>query len=155
MPVYKFGNEIRKRTVVEGADGGGISLSFANCNYICTDGESEITGNINMALRTIENLGAPTNEKDAVTKEYVDNTKGTGFIEPERDGSFTAKSSLNFQGQHKIKNLPIPLEAYEASNKIYVDQNNERVKREIEENIPFEKNGGEYEYDAKGEIMKE
>ena len=34
-----------------------------------------------MASHTIENLGNPTKPKDAVTKEYVDNTKGIATIE--------------------------------------------------------------------------
>ena len=76
MPVDKFGNEYRSRRVVL-KDDGGISISFANKNYIRTE---LITGNLNMALRTIENLGKPINSKDAATKEYVDNTKGTGII---------------------------------------------------------------------------
>ena len=62
MPVDKFGSEIRKRTVVGSTDGG-ISVAFAKKNYIHTDGESDITGNLNMALITIENFGNPTNEK--------------------------------------------------------------------------------------------
>ena len=59
----------------------GVSLTYINNNYIRSDGVSEITGNLNMASNTIENLGNPTKPKDAVTKEYVDNTKGIETIE--------------------------------------------------------------------------
>ena len=80
MPVDKLGNEYKPREVVLKDDAGGISISFANKTYIRTDGNSEITGNLNMALRKIENLGKPTKPKDAVTKEYVDDTKGSGIF---------------------------------------------------------------------------
>ena len=48
MPVDKFGNEIKQRGTAVKSDEG-ISLSFANKTYIRLDGESDITGNLNMA----------------------------------------------------------------------------------------------------------
>ena len=76
MPVDKFGRMSDTKTKDTG-----VSLTYINNNYIRSDGVSEITGNLNMASHTIENLGNPTNPKDAVTKEYVDNVKGIDTIE--------------------------------------------------------------------------
>ena len=76
MPVDKFGRMSDTKTKDTG-----VSLTYINNNYIRSDGISEITGNLNMASHTIENLGNPTKPKDAVTKEYVDNTKGIDTIE--------------------------------------------------------------------------
>ena len=76
MPVDKFGRMSDTKTRDTG-----VSLTYINNNYIRSDGTSEITGNLNMASNTIENLGNPTKPKDAVTKEYVDNTKGVDMIE--------------------------------------------------------------------------
>ena len=67
MPVDKFGRMSDTKTKDTG-----VSLTYINNNYIRSDGISEITGNLNMASHTIENLGNPTNPKDAVTKEYAD-----------------------------------------------------------------------------------
>ena len=67
MPVDKFGRMSDTKTKDTG-----VSLTYINNNYIRSDGISEITGNLNMASHTIENLGNPTKPKDAVTKEYVD-----------------------------------------------------------------------------------
>ena len=98
MPVDKFGNEIKQRGTTIKSDEG-ISLSFANNTYIRLDGESDITGNLNMALRKIENLGDPTNPKDATSKEYVDNTKGSGIIGELNDETANIKGNLDFTGQ--------------------------------------------------------
>ena len=70
MPVDKFGRMSDTKTRDTG-----VSLTYINNNYIRSDGISEITGNLNMASHTIENLGNPTNPKDAVTKEYADTHK--------------------------------------------------------------------------------
>ena len=70
MPVDKFGRMSDTKTKDTG-----VSLTYINNNYICSDGISEITGNLNMASHTIENLGNPTKPKDAVTKEYSDTHK--------------------------------------------------------------------------------
>ena len=78
--------------------------------------------------------------------------KGSGFIEANQDGTFNAKQSLSFQRRYNVKNLPNPQEVDDASNKFYVDETAKRIKREIEENTAFEKNGGEYEFEAKGYI---
>ena len=76
MPVDKFGRMSDTKTRDTG-----VSLTYINNNYIRSDGTTEITGNLNMASHTIGNLGNPMKPKDAVTKEYVDNTKGIETIE--------------------------------------------------------------------------
>ena len=140
MPVDKFGNEIKHRgSAVK--SGEGISLSFANKTYIRLDGESDITGNLNMALRKIENLGDPTNPKDATSKEYVDNTKGSGVIGELRDETATIKGNLDFTEQYRIKNLPVPVDEKDAVNKKYVDTTT----------LPFLKLD-QTKYNAKGDI---
>ena len=102
MSVDKFGNEIKQRGTVVKSDEG-ISLSFANNTYVRLDGDSEITGNLDMALLKIENLGKPTNPLDATTKEYVDNTKGTGVIGEVKDNTVKIKGNMDFSEQYKLK----------------------------------------------------
>ena len=70
MPVDKFGRMSDTKTKDTG-----VSLTYINNNYIRSDGISEITGNLNMASHTIENLGNPTNPKDAVTRNTLTHTK--------------------------------------------------------------------------------
>ena len=136
MPVDKFGNEIRQRTTTAKSDEG-ISLNFANKTYIRLDGESDITGNLNMALRKIENLGEPTNPKDATSKEYVDNTKGTGVIGEVKDETATLKGNLDFEDLFRIKNLPNPADWKDAVNMEYVER--------LAINHPFEFKDNEYQ----------
>ena len=135
MPVDKFGNEIRQRSTTVKSDEG-ISLNFANKTYIRLDGESDMVGNLNMALRKIENLGDPTNPKDATSKEYVDNTKGTGVIGEVKDETATIKGNLDFGERYRIKNLPVPIEEKDAVNREYVDN--------LTINHPFEFKNNQY-----------
>ena len=135
MPVDKFGNEIRQRSTTVKSDEG-ISLNFANKTYIRLDGESDMVGNLNMALRKIENLGDPTNPKDATSKEYVDNTKGTGIIGEVKDETATLKGNLDFEERYRIKNLPVPIEEKDAVNREYVDN--------LAVNHPFEFKDNQY-----------
>ena len=133
MPVDKFGNEIRQRTTIAKSDEG-ISLNFANKTYIRLDGESDITGNLNMALRKIENLGDPTNPKDATSKEYVDNTKGTGIIGDVKDETAILKGNLDFEDRYRIKNLPNPADWKDAVNMEYVERLTIRNPFELKDN---------------------
>ena len=141
MPVDEFGNEIKQRGSTIKSDEG-ISLSFANNTYIRLDGESDITGNLNMALRKIENLGDPTNPKDATSKEYVDNTKGSGIIGELKDETANIKGNLDFTGQYRLKNLPDPIDEKDGVSKEYVDK--------LATNNPFEFMDNEYQ--SKGDL---
>ena len=149
MPVDKFGNEIKQRGTTVKSDEG-ISLSFANKTYIRLDGESDITGNLNMALREIENLGDPTNPKDATSKEYVDNTKGSGVIGELKDETATIKGNMDFTDQYRIKNLPAPVNEKDGVNREYVDLRDEILKNELLTSDAFEFKDNEYQ--AKGEL---
>ena len=144
MPVDKFGNEIKHRGSTIKSDEG-ISLSFANNTYIRLDGESDITGNLNMALRKIENLGDPTNLKDATSKEYVDNTKGTGIIGELKDETANIKGNLDFTGQYRLKNIPDPVDKKDAVNREYVDLRDESLKTELLTSDAFEFKNNEYQ----------
>ena len=144
MPVDKFGNEIKHRGSTIKSDEG-ISLSFANNTYIRLDGESDITGNLNMALRKIENLGDPTNPKDATSKEYVDNTKGSGIIGELKDETANIKGNLDFTGQYRLKNLPNPIDGKDGVNREYVDSRDESLKTELLTSDAFEFKDNEYQ----------
>ena len=71
MPVDKFGNEVSKKHTMKTTDGG-VSIAYANQNNIRTDGESVITGNLDMSQNSIKNLKNPEDGGDAVTKDYID-----------------------------------------------------------------------------------
>ena len=145
MAVDIFGNELKRGgTIVKSDDG--ISLSFANNTYVRLDGESKITGNLNMALRKIENLGKPTLPLDATTKEYVDNTKGTGIFGEVKDNTAKIKGNMDFNEQYKIQNLPLPINEKDAVSKEYSDRRDINLER----NNPFFFNGNTYE--AKDDI---
>ena len=73
MPVDKFGNEYKRRNVVL-KDDGGISISFANKTYIRSDGNTPVTGSLDMKGNTLYNVASPVNPQDVATKEYTDKT---------------------------------------------------------------------------------
>ena len=136
MPVDKFGDPVIQRGGNVQSESG-IDLSFANETYLRVDGENDITGNLNMSLNKIENLGEPTNPKDATTKEYVDNTKGTGVIGDVKDETATIKANLDFEEKYRIKNLPVPTDGKDVVNREYVDE-------QINLNSPFSLKNGYY-----------
>ena len=145
MSVDIFGNELKRGGTVVKSDEG-ISLSFANNTYVRLDGESKITGNLNMALRKIENLGKPTNPLDATTKEYVDNTKGTGVIGEVKDNTAKIKGNMDFTEQYKIQNLPLPIDEKDPTTKEYVDSKDNFL--ELDNPFRFKDN----KYEAKDNI---
>ena len=143
MSVDKFGNEIKRgKTIIKSDEG--ISLSFANNTYIRLDGESDITGNLNMALRKIENLGYPTNPRDATNKEYVDNIKGTGIIGELKDKFATIKGNLDFERKYKIKNLADPEMFGDALNLKFFVQRETILRNECFTGDAFEFINNEY-----------
>ena len=116
MPVDKFGRMSDLKTKDTG-----VSLTYINNNYVRSDGETPLTGSLDMRGNTIYNVADPVNPQDVVTKVYVDNTKGSGVIGRKVGDAVSIKENLDFLGKQKIKNLPDPVNDHDAVTKEYVD----------------------------------
>ena len=136
MPVDKFGRMSDTKTKDTG-----VSLTYINNNYVRSDGETPLTGSLDMKGNTIYNVADPVNPQDVVTKVYVDNTKGSGVIGRKIGDAVTIKENLDFLGKQKIKNLPDPVNDKDVVTKEYVDTTT----------IPFLKLD-QTKYNTKGDI---
>ena len=136
MPVDKFGRMSDLKTKDTG-----VSLTYINNNYVRSDGETPLTGSLNMRGNTIYNVADPVNPQDVVTKVYVDNTKGSGVIGRKTKDGVSIKENLDFLGKQRIKNLPDPVNDHDAVTKEYVDTTT----------TPFLKLG-QTKYNTKGDI---
>ena len=116
MPVDKFGRMSNTKTKDTG-----VSLTYINNNYVRSDGETPLTGSLDMRGNTIYNVADPVNPQDVVTKVYVDNTKGSGVIGRKVGDAVSIKENLDFLGKQKIKNLPDPVDEKDAATKEYID----------------------------------
>ena len=116
MPVDKFGRMSDLKTKDTG-----VSLTYINNNYVRSDGETPLTGSLDMRGNTIYNVADPVNPQDVVTKVYVDNTKGSGVIGRKLGDAVSIKENLDFLGKQRIKNLPDPVNDHDAVTKEYVD----------------------------------
>ena len=116
MPVDKFGRMSDLKTKDTG-----VSLTYINNNYVRSDGDTPLSGSLDMRGNTIYNVADPVNPQDVVTKVYVDNTKGSGVIGRKIGDSVSIKENLDFLGKQKIKNLPDPVNDHDAVTKEYVD----------------------------------
>ena len=116
MPVDKFGRMSDLKTKDTG-----VSLTYINNNYVRSDGETPLTGSLDMRGNTLYNVADPVNPQDVVTKVYVDNTKGSGVIGRKLGDAVSIKENLDFLGKQKIKNLPDPVNEKDAVTKEYVD----------------------------------
>ena len=116
MPVDKFGRMSDLKTKDTG-----VSLTYINNNYVRSDGETPLTGSLNMRGNTLYNVADPVNPQDVVTKVYVDNTKGSGVIGRKTKDGVSIKENLDFLGKQRIKNLPDPVNDHDAVTKEYVD----------------------------------
>ena len=116
MPVDKFGrmSDIKTKDT-------GVSLTYINNNYVRSDGDTPLSGSLDMRGNTIYNVADPVNPQDVVTKVYVDNTKGSGVIGRKVGDAVSIKENLDFLGKQKIKNLPDPVNDHDAVTKEYVD----------------------------------
>ena len=136
MPVDKFGRMSDTKTKDTG-----VSLTYINNNYVRSDGETPLTGSLDMKGNTIYNVADPVNPQDVVTKVYVDNTKGSGVIGRRIGDAVSIKENMDFLGKRKIKNLPDPIDGKDAVTKEYVDTTT----------IPFLKLD-QTKYNTKGDI---
>ena len=116
MPVDKFGRMSDLKTKDTG-----VSLTYINNNYVRSNGETPLTGSLNMRGNTLYNVADPVNPQDMVTKVYVDNTKGSGVIGRKVGDAVSIKENLDFLGKQRIKNLPDPVNGHDAVTKEYVD----------------------------------
>ena len=116
MPVDKFGRMSDLKTKDTG-----VSLTYINNNYVRSDGETPLTGSLDMRGNTLYNVADPVNPQDVVTKVYVDNTKGSGVIGRKTGNGVSIKENLDFLGKQRIKNLPDPIDGKDAVTKEYVD----------------------------------
>ena len=116
MPVDKFGRMSDTKTKDTG-----VSLTYINNNYVRSDGETPLTGSLDMQGNTLYNVADPENPQDVVTKVYVDNTKGSGVIGRKTGNGVSIKENLDFMGKQKIKNLADPVNDKDAVTKEYVD----------------------------------
>ena len=116
MPVDKFGRMSDTKTKDTG-----VSLTYINNNYVRSDGDTPLSGSLDMRGNTLYNVADPVNPQDVVTKVYVDNTKGSGVIGRKVGDSVSIKENLDFLGKQKIKNLPDPVNDHDAATKEYVD----------------------------------
>ena len=138
MPVDKFGRMSDTKTKDTG-----VSLTYINNNYVRSDGETPLTGSLNMRGNTIYNVADPVNPQDVVTKVYVDNTKGSGVIGRKTKDGVSIKENLDFLGKQKIKNLPEPVDEKDAVTKKYIDEKDAVTKKYVDDktkNLFIDKN---------------
>ena len=112
MLVEKFGrmNDAKTRDT-------GVSLTYSNNNYICSDGGTAVSGSIDMRGNTLYNVSNPTNRQDVATEQYVD-TANKAFIFG--NGRYMASGEVS-KGGRRLNNVGMPIENHQASNKFYVD----------------------------------
>ena len=128
MPVDKFGRMSDTKTKDTG-----VSLTYINNNYVRSDGETPLTGSLNLRGNTIYNVADPVNPQDVVTKVYVDNTKGSGVIGRKTKDGVSIKENMDFLGKQKIKNLPDPVNDHDAVTKEYVDEKDAVTKKYVDD----------------------
>ena len=128
MPVDKFGRMSDLKTKDTG-----VSLTYINNNYVRSDGDTPLSGSLDMRGNTLYNVADPVNPQDVVTKVYVDNTKGSGVIGRKIGDSVSIKENLDFLGKQRIKNLPDPVNDHDAVTKKYVDEKDAVTKEYVDE----------------------
>ena len=119
MPVDKFGRMSDLKTKDTG-----VSLTYINNNYVRSDGQTPLTGSLNMRGNTIYNVADPVNPQDVATKEYADKVGGgesaivkTGY------GTYTAIGDIDMRF-YTLKNVRNPEDEQDVATKIYVDSAN-------------------------------
>ena len=119
MPVDKFGRMSDLKTKDTG-----VSLTYINNNYVRSDGQTPLTGSLNMRGNTLYNVADPVNPQDVATKEYADKVGGgesaivkTGY------GTYTAIGDIDMRF-YTLKNVRNPEDEQDIATKIYVDSAN-------------------------------
>ena len=143
MPINRFAEEPKKDVALK--EDSGISLSFANSTYVRVDGESDMSGNLDMSLRKIENLANPVKPTDAVTKEYLDKAIGTSVIGEMKKGIASVKGDLDFEQRYKLLNLPSPVNEGDVVTRQYVDTLDKNLKTDLQKDQAFVFLNGEYQ----------
>ena len=102
----------------------GVSLTYINNNYIRRDGDTPISGSINMNGNTLYNVSDPVNPQDVATKEYADKVGGgeTAIIKT-RYGTYGAIGNIDMRG-YTLKSVLDPADAQDVATKKYVDGTN-------------------------------
>ena len=112
MPVDKFGRMSDAKTRDTG-----VSLTYINNNYICSDGSTPVSGSIDIKGNTLYNVSDPVNPQDVARKEYADTTNKAFVL---YEGKYLAIGELSM-GDRRLNNVGMPIEDHQASNKFYVD----------------------------------
>ena len=116
MPVDKFGRMSDLKTKDTG-----VSLTYINNNYVRSDGQTPLTGSLDMRGNTLYNVADPVNPQDVATMSFVTNTKGSGVIGRKTKDGVSIKENMDFLGKQRIKNLPYPVNEKDAVTKEYID----------------------------------
>ena len=116
MPVDKFGRMSDLKTKDTG-----VSLTYINNNYVRSDGETPLTGSLNMRGNTIYNVADPVNPQDVATKEYADKVGGgESAIVKTQYKTYTAIGDIDMRF-YTLKNVRNPEDVYDVATKEYVD----------------------------------
>ena len=114
MPVDKFGRMSDAKTRDTG-----VSLIYINNNYIRSDGNTPVSGSIDMRGNTLYNVSDPVNPQDVATKEYADQVGGGSPFFKE-NGNYQAMHTINMNFR-KLVNLQKPTKPYDAATNDCVD----------------------------------
>ena len=92
---------------IQGAPGVGFRLT--------ADGNYDITG------KKLTNVGAPTSDKDAATKKYVDDNVTGGSASTPATSKLVVDSNIDMKDRYRLLNLKSPLDNDEPATKSYAD----------------------------------
>ena len=110
MPVDKFGRMSDAKTRDTG-----MSLTYINNNYVCSDGGIPVSGSIDMRGNTLYNVSDPVNPQDVATKEYADKVGvGDVAIVKTRNGNYGALGNIDMRC-HTLTNVLNPADAQDVA----------------------------------------
>ena len=100
------------------------TVTYINNNYIRKDGDTPVSGSINMNGNTLYNMSDPVNPQDVATKKYADKVGGgdTAIIKT-RYGTYGAIGNIDMRG-YTLMNVLDPADAQDVATKKYVDSAN-------------------------------